>query len=191
MRGKNGRAGGILCEQPSFPLLLLLRQTTIHSFIFGREYILWARTPARSFAWIISHCGWFVQHYLSLYYNIARVLKHLCRCRAWRWHLRLLYQVIALRAIFLNLSSYRGSQQILKTINERVIINFRDKSDVFFIFMIKCHDISWFVMQCHRVAGLGRLSAGAKMGMKPFVKRVSTIFATNASFLRVISNFLI
>ena len=32
-----------------------------------------------------------------------------------------------------------------------------------------------------RVAGLGRLSVGAKMAMKPFVKRVFTIFATNAS----------
>ena len=42
-----------------------------------------------------------------------------------------------------------------------------------------------------RVAGLGRLLAGAKMAMKPFVKRVFTIFATNASFLRVISNFRI
>ena len=42
-----------------------------------------------------------------------------------------------------------------------------------------------------RVAGLGRLSAGAKMAKKPFVKRVFTIFATNASFLRVISNFRI
>ena len=42
-----------------------------------------------------------------------------------------------------------------------------------------------------RVAGLGRLSAEAKMAMKPFVKRVFTIFATNASFLRVISNFRI
>ena len=42
-----------------------------------------------------------------------------------------------------------------------------------------------------RVAGLGKLSAGAKMAMKPFVKRVFTIFATNASFLRVISNFRI
>ena len=42
-----------------------------------------------------------------------------------------------------------------------------------------------------RVAGLGRLSAGAKMAMKPFVKRVFTFFATNASFLRVISNFRI
>ena len=42
-----------------------------------------------------------------------------------------------------------------------------------------------------RVAGLGRLSAGAKMTMKPFVKRVFTIFATNASFLCVISNFRI
>ena len=42
-----------------------------------------------------------------------------------------------------------------------------------------------------RVAGLGRLSAGAKMAMKPFVKRVFTIFAPNASFVRVISNFRI
>ena len=33
--------------------------------------------------------------------------------------------------------------------------------------------------------------AGANMAMKPFVKRVITIFATNASFLRVISNFRI
>ena len=32
---------------------------------------------------------------------------------------------------------------------------------------------------------------GGKMAMKPFVKRVFTIFATNASFLRVISNFRI
>ena len=46
-------------------------------------------------------------------------------------------------------------------------------------------------MVLSRVAGLGRLSAGAKMAMKPFVKRLFTIFATNASFLRVISNFLI
>ena len=36
------------------------------------------------------------------------------------------------------------------------------------------------VVQASRVAGLGRLSAGAKMAMKPFVKRVFTIFATNA-----------
>ena len=42
-----------------------------------------------------------------------------------------------------------------------------------------------------RVAGLGRLSVGAKMAIKPFVKRVVTIFATNASFLRVISIFRI
>ena len=42
-----------------------------------------------------------------------------------------------------------------------------------------------------RVAGLGRLSAGAKMAMKPFVKRVFTIFATNASFLRAIANLQI
>ena len=42
-----------------------------------------------------------------------------------------------------------------------------------------------------RVAGLGRLSAGAKMAKKPFVKRVYTIFATNVSFLRVIANLQI
>ena len=42
-----------------------------------------------------------------------------------------------------------------------------------------------------RVAGLGRLSAGANMAMKPFVKRVITIFATNASFLRVIAKLQI
>ena len=46
------------------------------------------------------------------------------------------------------------------------------------------------IMRC-RVAGLGSLSAGAKMAMKPFVKRVFTIFTTNASFLSVISNFRI
>ena len=42
-----------------------------------------------------------------------------------------------------------------------------------------------------RVAGLGRLSAGANMAMKPFVKRVFTIFATNVLFLRVIANLQI
>ena len=46
-------------------------------------------------------------------------------------------------------------------------------------------------IETSRVAGLGRLSAGAKKAMKPFVKRVFTIFATNASFLRVISNLRI
>ena len=39
-----------------------------------------------------------------------------------------------------------------------------------------------------RVAELGSLSSGAKMAMKMFVKRVFTIFASNASFLRVIAN---
>ena len=42
-----------------------------------------------------------------------------------------------------------------------------------------------------RVAELGSLSSGAKMAMKIFVKRVFTIFATNASFLRVITNLQI
>ena len=52
-------------------------------------------------------------------------------------------------------------------------------------------DYKLVLFDCTRVAGLGRLSAGAKMAMKPFVKRVFTIFVTNASFLRVISNFRI
>ena len=39
-----------------------------------------------------------------------------------------------------------------------------------------------------RVAELGSLLLGAKMAMKTFVKRVFTIFATNALFLRVIAN---
>ena len=38
------------------------------------------------------------------------------------------------------------------------------------------------------VAELGSLSSGAKMAMKIFVKRIFTIFASNASFLRVIAN---
>ena len=38
------------------------------------------------------------------------------------------------------------------------------------------------------VAELGSLSSGAKMAMKIFVKRVFTILASNASFLRVIAN---
>ena len=39
-----------------------------------------------------------------------------------------------------------------------------------------------------RVAELGSLSSGAKMAIKIFFKRIFTIFATNASFLRVIAN---
>ena len=42
-----------------------------------------------------------------------------------------------------------------------------------------------------RVAELGSLSSGTKMAMKIFVKHVFTIFATNASFLRVIANLQI
>ena len=42
-----------------------------------------------------------------------------------------------------------------------------------------------------RVAELGSLSLGAKMALEIFVKRVFTIFATNASFLRVIANLQI
>ena len=47
-----------------------------------------------------------------------------------------------------------------------------------------------FIFYQGRVAGLGRLSAGANMAMKPFVKRVFTIFATNASFLCVIADLV-
>ena len=39
-----------------------------------------------------------------------------------------------------------------------------------------------------RVAELGSLWSGAKMTMEIFVKRVFTIFASNASFLHVIAN---
>ena len=42
-----------------------------------------------------------------------------------------------------------------------------------------------------RVAELGSLSSGAKMAMNIFVKRMFTIFATNTSFLRVITNLQI
>ena len=38
---------------------------------------------------------------------------------------------------------------------------------------------------------LASLSLGAKMAMQIFVKRVFTIFATNAPFLRVIANLQI
>ena len=46
----------------------------------------------------------------------------------------------------------------------------------------------WICVLVPRVAELGSLSSGAKMAMKIFVKRVFTIFASNASFLRVIAN---
>ena len=42
-----------------------------------------------------------------------------------------------------------------------------------------------------RVAEVGTLSARVKMTIKMFVKRVSTFFATNASFLLVIANLQI
>ena len=46
----------------------------------------------------------------------------------------------------------------------------------------------WLCRPCSRVAELGSHSSGAKMAMKIFVKRVFTIFASNALFLRVIAN---
>ena len=42
-----------------------------------------------------------------------------------------------------------------------------------------------------RVAEVGSLSARARMGMKIFVRHVFAIFATNASFLRIIANLQI
>ena len=46
----------------------------------------------------------------------------------------------------------------------------------------------WQIILRDRVAELGSLSSGAKMAMQIFVKRVFTIFASNALFLRVIAN---
>ena len=57
--------------------------------------------------------------------------------------------------------------------------------------LVTLYNFNLLIIDANRVAGLGRLSAGAKMAMKPFVKHVFTILATNASFLRVISNFRI
>ena len=51
----------------------------------------------------------------------------------------------------------------------------KDKSDLFTVMLF-------------RVAEFGSLSSGSKMAMKIFVKGVFTIFASNASFLRVIAN---
>ena len=62
------------------------------------------------------------------------------------------------------------------------------KTDMKIILHIQYHNLKF---ELSRVAGLGGLSAGTNMAMKPFVKRVIIIFATNASFLRVISNFRI
>ena len=42
-----------------------------------------------------------------------------------------------------------------------------------------------------RVAELGSHLSGAKMAIKIFFKRIFTIFATNASFLRVFANLQI
>ena len=52
------------------------------------------------------------------------------------------------------------------------------------------HSMSGLSLHLARVAELGSLSSGAKMDMKIFVKRIFTIFASNASFLRVIANLL-
>ena len=47
--------------------------------------------------------------------------------------------------------------------------------------------LEYVCMVVSRVAELGSLSSGEEMDMKIFVKRVFTIFATNASFLCVIA----
>ena len=46
----------------------------------------------------------------------------------------------------------------------------------------------WQIILRDRVAELGSLSSGPKMAMKSFVKSISKIFASNASFWRVIAN---
>ena len=51
--------------------------------------------------------------------------------------------------------------------------------------------LEYVCMVVSRVAELGSLSSGEEMDMKIFVKRVFTIFATNASFLSVIANLQI
>ena len=48
-----------------------------------------------------------------------------------------------------------------------------------------------FILIEFRMAEVGSLSARAKMATKVFVRRVFAIFATNASFLRVIANLQI
>ena len=53
---------------------------------------------------------------------------------------------------------------------------------------IPCMVLPLFCIPTLRVAEVGSLSSKAKMVMKIFVKRVFTIVATNASFLRVIAN---
>ena len=59
------------------------------------------------------------------------------------------------------------------------------------------HGAGWFILlvltthslvQQARVAGIGSISARAKMTIETFIKRVFTIFATNALFWRVIAN---
>ena len=59
---------------------------------------------------------------------------------------------------------------------------------LFVKFTASYQNINIFLNSQLRVAELGSLSSGAKMAMKIFVKRVFTIFASNASFLRVIAN---
>ena len=54
-------------------------------------------------------------------------------------------------------------------------------------FCSRCSYVKVTVPVYARVAELGSLSSGAKMAMKTFVKRVFTIFVSNALFLRVIA----
>ena len=69
-----------------------------------------------------------------------------------------------------------------------------EKPKMLFIFFFATKrplGFSAFFRLALRVAELGSLSSGAKMAMKIFIKRVFTIFTSNASFLRVIANLQI
>ena len=74
----------------------------------------------------------------------------------------------------------------------KLIICFKEGYRVQCVYMTTGHSmlaISVGSIMLHiRVAELGSLSSRAKMAMKIFVKRVFTIFASNALFLRVIAN---
>ena len=66
----------------------------------------------------------------------------------------------------------------------RVFCNLRLHEILYCSTVLRPYDALLFT----RVAELGSLSSGAKMAMKIFVKHVFTIFASNASILRVIAN---
>ena len=81
--------------------------------------------------------------------------------------------------------NYSGNVKTGKTFTLNISTAYKNIAHRYAIFLCSLD----YLTRPSRVAGIGRLSAGANMAMKPFVKRVITIFATNASFLRVISIF--